>query len=318
MRALVAAAVLGALSFTGTGAWMYADAFWCSDPGRGGWSTVGPNDYARWEFSSLPGSGEHVQVELMVKVPSGQPRSLTLLASTPATTDWRPYAVAMQLVQDGGDGPYYFGQLQLARRDLRLGSQLSLRLWGPGWGAIALREDSLRLRLDGAWTTQTLGPFAMVWSAPYTAQWPAIGAQAGDRPTAIAPANPLPAPPSLELHRLPETESAAEAQLLSPGTYQGEIGWAGPNNEPDGYDFYQLNLQPGQNIRVTVRTDGGGLCGLDLFDPHGSWVAQLAPTTSLGLGFCADARGRWTICIRAQDCGQLVRYTLSVDISPTS
>lgn len=117
------------------GATHAAEGFWTT--GRGSdWHWLEPRDHARWEFFTLPAGGNpHVAVEafLCLAVPNGSaPPEIAVRFQIGTAAGPRPrlWVVRMHRIQANEGYAMYFGQLFLCRREIGLGSRLTVRLDG--------------------------------------------------------------------------------------------------------------------------------------------------------------------------------------------
>lgn len=293
----------------GAAEWIYPDAFWCTSRFDRGWYWLQDGSgYARWEFLSLPRS-EQIPLEVLVcAMADGElpPELAVKLSFAPVGSGiWTPFLLKLSRLQVGKNEAVYFGQLTLSRRSFNLGSALSVRAetaikeslgFGRHQGLqLGFRRDSLRLWDGGVFNP---GPFQEVW-------------------VSILPASVTPRddarPPSPLVKLLCETETMEDAHFLSPGRYRGELGWPGPGKPMDSRDWYRLNLQPGQMLRLSLTVSGNEECYLGLYNPRGGRVGEIRGNF-VELSYLADEPGGWYVRISCLRATGIIHYELSVSI----
>lgn len=285
---------------------VFPTAFWGSGNATGEAVWVSASGFARWEFLSLPMAYDHLVLKLTA-LAAGEDVPVIpvcLRIFTLSLREGRAFRLKLRKVSPG----IYFGQLCLSKRDLKSGSQLAIRLTPYPTGVkLGLDRYSLTLRVD---TGGVLGPTIAVRREQEYSGWlsPAGGPQATLLVRRAAAAE-------LSL-TLPETENMWEAVYIAPGTYAGELGWAGPGSPPDGADWFKVNLLPGQLVRVSFQAQAGVPCTLKLCDPAGNVVAELRAGSELALEYRVRERGPWLLGVTASDHTHLVHYKFSLEIRP--
>ncbi len=261
----------------------YAEWYWLSSPG-----------HARWEFLSIPSGAEpYLAVETFLCLPASAgafPSQIQARFALAGSAGGPPQAWLARLdrVQVNGTYALYFGQLFIPRRTV--GSRLVVTLNGAELGfPVGVHPYSVRVAA-------------------------AVGGGAITPPAAPA-SGPTAAPSSStdSVRRLlPPCESLESAPFLSPGTYQGALGWAGPGTVPAGKGVYRVNLRAGQI--VSVRVEAGGPCRLVLLDPSGRPVGEIEGSSWLGLEYRAAATGAWGIVVVCTNGGPRFDYTLTLEV----
>jgi len=319
VRGLLAFMVALTLGITATAEWVYPEVFWGRGSPAGEGILLSQLGYVRWEFWGLPSTGEHLLLELSARAEgAGAELPLCLRIKTPGMNDWRTYRIYLQRVQVRGDASLYFGQVCLARRDLALGSQLSVRIdpFAPGMG-IEFKRDSLRIKLGNGGTAAR--PITETWSEPFAGRLPSpAGGPVSPRSTQPPSSQPSRLVATGKAPVLPETEKMREAAYIAPGKYTGELGWAGPGSLPDASDWFLINLLPGQTVSIDLTVDGDAACSLSLYDPQGEPVASIRAGREIGLQYKVDMRGGWYLCVASQDHGRRFQYELLLEVRPAS
>jgi len=280
---------LGCMAMAGE---IFPSAFWGQGEAAADMVWLSPSGFARWQFSSLPLGCEGLTLELTARASGEAPEVIPvhLRVFTPSLPQGRAFRVELHKVGPGS----YFGQLCLSRRDIGMGSSLSVRLVPCPLGvAIGVDRHSLSLR------TGEPGSVIVAKREQEYAGWWAPAVQAAGSP------------------QLPEADRAWEATYIAPGTYGGELGWKGPGFPPDGVDWFKVNLLPGQLVRITFQVQPEVPCTLRLCDPAGRPVAELRSGYELGLEYRVGERGPWLVCVALHE-GQdeLVHYSFSLEIRP--
>lgn len=306
-------AVLGGLAvvwgWAVLGGTFYAEGFRTTGRGHGEWYWLSPQSHAVWEFFTLPANPEpYVAIEAFVCLlhpRGGLPGEIEVRFQIGTSTGCvsRTVVARLHCIQTSHESALYFGQAFLARRDVGLGSRLTVRLdggqsrlpvgvhsgsvrvsaglgWGPGPGGGAVTEAGRGGGLDEI----------------RTARGPTGGAGEG-QPT---------------VRSLPDSEHAETAPFLAPGVYRGELGWPGPYAPVDGKAVYRVILRPGQI--VTVRLEPSADCVLVLLDPAGRKVAEVEGSSWLGLEYRAAVGGAWQVVIACREGRPRFPYTLTVQI----
>ncbi|HEU68683.1 MAG TPA: hypothetical protein ENN53_05680 [Candidatus Acetothermia bacterium] len=278
--ALGAAAVADRFASTGQA---YADWYWIS---RG--------SDAQWEFVNLaPTSDPHLGLEAFLCLPVTDgplPAEIEVRfrVATGAGPGSRLYVARLWRTVASERYAMYFGQVFLSRRDLGVGSRLIVRLVGSQVeGPLGVHPTSVRVAMD---------------SAPALA----LAAPAGEVAGAAAAVS------DQSVRILPASASSASAPFLAPGTYRGELGWAGPYTAPIRRGLYKVNLRAGEVITVRIETES--CCVLSLRDPSGRKVGEVEGSSWLGLEYRAQVGGAWQILISCREGGSLFPYTLTLSI----
>lgn len=299
------AGLIGGWGAIGLGATLPAEGFRTTGQGSAGWYWLYPQCQAEWEFHSLPpGVESHVVVEAFVclSLPNGSaPAEIEVrFQVTTAAPIGRLWVARLCRIQSTAGHALYFGQLFLSRRELGLGSRLTVRLDGAQAGIpMGVHPNSVRI---------SLGPGGTPAPVPVAAApdgrgggWEEVAAATTGSAGAAAP-----------VRALPDSASAASAPFLAPGTYRGTLGWAGPYTEPIGKGVYKVHLRVGQI--VTVRIETTSPCTLCLLDPAGRKVGEVTGGSWLGLEYRAHTDGAWQILITCQDGRPRFPYTLTLGI----
>lgn len=272
---------------------------------------VGEMGYARWDFMGISPSPQQLVLQLSIWAQGGGDElPVCLRLSTPALGDWRLYRLRLRRISRGTIGWLYFGQLCISRRDLALGSSLSVRL-DPAVPDVRLWVDRTSVALL---TGEGDGPVISGVKVGEYAGWQAPTPPLAGVPRPINPSRPSPStlPPG-EPRQLPDTERFQDAAFLAPGLYRGEIGWPGPG--VDMNDWYKMNLRPGQTLRVALAVADGGRCGLAIYNARGERVASSKAGCELALEYLAETSGPWYLQISCPQLGQVVTYTLEIGIT---
>lgn len=285
---------------------IFPTAFWGTGNATGEAVWVSSSGFAHWEFLSLPIAYDHLVLTLTTRAAGEDVPVIPvcLRVSTLSLREGRVFRLELRKVKSG----LYFGQLCLSKRDLSSSSQLAIRLTPyPRGVELGLDRYSLTLRVD---TGGVPGPIIAVTREQEYSGW----LSPASRPQATPPVRrAAAAKPSLAL---PETEKMWEATYIAPGTYTGELGWAGPGSPPDGADWFKVNLFPGQLVRVSLQAPADVPCTLKLCDPAGNVVAELQTGCELALEYRVEERGPWLLGVMSSDHAHLVRYTFSLEIRP--
>jgi hypothetical protein len=264
--------------------------------------------YAWWDFS-LPGDlGHHVLIRIEVWALGSEPSLKVCLAvRTPASRAWRPFCPTLKRLAADFPGGIYFGELVISRRDFDLGSWLEVKLYPYSTaGTIRVGYRSVTLVTagpagEGSSATASYRQAAPAVSCPVLpvkADWDGDGD--GDGVSAIS---------------LPETDSSWNATWVAPGLYRGVIGGYSTCRCHDTADWFKVNLQPGQTLKVALKVESGVSCGLALYDPRGHKVASVNPGRTVALEYWAGERGQWYIEVfTTKEPIAESRYELLVDI----
>ncbi len=287
------------------GATLAAEGFWTTGTGYADWYWLDSRCHAEWEFFTLPASGESsVVVEAFLCLPTANgspPAEITArfkihTTSIPAGRLW---VARLNRIQTTADHAMYFGQLFLPRREIGLGSRLTVRLDGEQAAIpIGVHPGSVRVAVDPGRSVPALAA--------------AVSNDVGGPLEAGGPASAVPVHGSAALRTLPPSETVEAAPFLSPGTYRGTLGWTGPYEAPQGKGLYRVHLRAGEVI--TVRIETGSPCVLTLLDPNGRKVGEIAGSSWLGLEYRAHTSGAWQLLIACPSGGPRFTYTLSLGI----
>ncbi len=294
-------AVVGALAATWCGAALgaaaVAEGFASTGQAYAGWYWISRGTQARWEFLSLPSTSDPflcLEAFLCLPVADGPlPAEIEVRfqIETGAGPGSRLYVARLGRTMVGESYAMYFGQVFLSRRDLEVGSRLIVRLHGSQAEVpLGVHPSSVRVALS---TTPAL----------------ASAAPASEVVGAAAVASSTPTQPA---RALPLSVSPDSAPFLAPGTYRGELGWAGPYTAPIGRGLYKVNLRAGEIVTVRIETESS--CVLSLRDPSGRKVGEVEGSSWLGLEYRAQVGGAWQILISCREGGPLFPYTLTLSI----
>ena len=279
----------------------FASTFFAScPPDSSGVAWISPEKgYCQWQFYDLSWEGQYLCLELFLytrgwRVPPPSFLSLTLRLSTFGTALTR--TLALQRIGERGEIVSYFGQLILARRELGLGSYLSVRISG-GPSGVELGLSASSLRVFGERTFY-------------------VGASGGvGGPIVLNPPASSPAAPSSPLSpekTFRECEGMADAPYVSPGRYKGELGWPGPGKSLDAKDWLRVNLNAGHILEVRISTPTP--VSVQLLDPAGREVGRISGAGELGLTFQASVRGAHYICVSIFESCPPFTYILDISI----
>lgn len=292
-----------AWGWLGWGATLAAEGFWTTGPSYADWYWLDSRCHAQWDFFTLPLGGEpHVGVEAFVclATPSGDgPSQIEVRFQIGTASTTRLWVARLNRVQANPGYGMYFGQLFLSRREIGLGSRLTVRLDG-GQGAIAMGVHPASVRVS-------VGPGS---TAPMMASVSPNG-QGGSSDEVAGGAAAAGSATSF-VRTLPASETPDGAPFLAPGTYRGTLGWAGPYAVPQGKGLYRVNLHAGEILAVRIET--GSPCALYLLDPSGRRVGEIEGSSWLGLEYRAHVAGAWQLIIACRTAGVQFPYTLSVAI----
>lgn len=293
------AAVAGLIAVWGgaaLGAAAVADGFASTGQAYADWYWISGDSYARWEFATLPPTSDpYLGLEAFLCLPIADlplPAEIEvrLQIETGVGSAQRLYVVRLGRTVVEGHYSLYFGQVFLSRRELGVGSRLIVRLEGSQAGVpLGVHASSIRVCVAG-------GTAAMVAVAA-----PVGGG--GESPTVGSP-EPVPA--------LPVSTHPEAAPFLAPGTYRGELGWAGPYTVPLGRGVYRVTLRAGQILTVRVETESP--CVLTLHDPTGRKVGEVEGGSWLGLEYRVPVGGAWQIVVACHSGRPVFPYTLTVGI----
>jgi len=103
-----------------------------------------------------------------------------------------------------------------------------------------------------------------------------------------------------------------DAPYLSPGRYQGELGWPGPGQALDSKDWLRVNLNAGHILELRVSTPKP--VSVQLLDPNGREVGRISGSGELGLTFQASVRGAHYICVSIFESCPPFTYILDISI----
>lgn len=291
--------VVGAIAVSwaaALGAATVADGFASTGHAYADWYWISSGSHAQWEFATLPPTSDpYLGLEAFVCLPTADrlpPAEIEVRfqIGTGVQSDRRLYLVRLGRTVVGDHHAMYFGQAFLSRRELGVGSRLIVRLEGSQAEVpLGVHPTAIRVRVAGG-------------AAPTVAVAAPAGA-AGGISTTGAPD---------EVRILPISTHPEAAPFLAPGTYQGELGWAGPYTTPLGRGVYNVNLRAGEIITVRVETESP--CVLTLHDPTGRKVGEVEGSSWLGLEYRVPVGGAWQIVVACRSGGPLFPYTLTVGI----
>jgi len=304
-RLALAGGLILAWGWLTCGATLAPEGFWTTGQGYADWYWLGPCSRAQWEFLNLPTGGDsHVTLEafLCLSMPNGGAPSEIVVRFQIRTTSGcasRALVTRLSRVQANHDHAMYFGQVFLSRRDIGLGSRLTVRLDGAqGTIPLGVHPNSVRVRVGPGGS-----PVPILATATPHGQGGGLDEVVG----AVA----LAGPSASIVRSLPPSEVAADAPFLSPGTYRGTLGW-GPYSVPNGRGLYRVNLRVGEII--TVRIETSSPCVLYLLDPSGRTVGEVEGSSWLGLEYRAHIAGAWQVLIACRTGAPRFPYTLTLGI----
>lgn len=280
------------VAVAGNGTVLLPDGFATTGHGYADWYWISIPSHARWEFLAIPAGGEpYLAVEAFLCLPAAAgafPSEIQARFAIAGSAGGPPQVWLTRLgrVQANGTYALYFGQLFIPRR--AVGSRLVVTLSGTELGfPVGVHPHSVRV--------VAAAESGLVTPPP---------------PLATGPTGATAAP--LLRRLLPPCESLENAPFLTPGTYQGSLGWAGPGSSPVGKAAYRVNLRAGQIVSVRVETEG--VCRLLLLDPLGHPVGEIEGSSWLGLEYRAGATGSWGILVVCRDGGPRFDYTLTLEV----
>jgi len=294
-----------AVGLVGTGATFFASGradsqgwTWLSD-------LAGP---VRWQFFALPRESQWLSVEILMQTRDWRtppPSSLPVTTRFSTFSSSRTRRLLLQRVGKKGGYVSYFGQVILARRELDLGSYLSVELLGwPAGVTIGVHEDSVRIRGEE------------IAFAEFT------GGGAGG-PLAPLPSDPQPLSilsPNLQEQRAPsegrtirECTGMEDAPYLSPGRYMGTLGWPGPGQALYSRDWFRVNLWPGYLLEVRINSPRA--IRLGILNPSGQEVGWVEGSGQVGIVYQALQAGTYWVCVSIAESTPLFTYTLDFSIS---
>lgn len=255
-----------------------------------GWTWFpGARGQAQWQFYDVPGEGHHLAVEILLQTRGWRtpPPSLSLTLQFFTFSSSVTRRVQLQRIGEKGECVAYFGQVILARRDLHLGSYLAVKLKsGPAGVEIGVHPSSVRIKGETP-AGGIAGPLVPEMSrAPF-------------------------APPPISL-TIRECVGMKDAPYVSPGWYEGELGWPGPGSPPDSQDWLRVNLGATQLLEVRVCSPYT-VC-LALFDPFGQEVGRVRGSGQIGISYQASVPGAHWICVSIGECAPLFTYIIGLAI----
>ena len=279
----------------------FASTFFASCPlDSSGVAWISPEaGYAQWQFYDLAWEGQYLCLEFFLctrgwRVPPPSFLSLTLRLSTFATALTKN--IALQRIGEKGEVVSYFGQLILSRRELGLGSYLSVRVsGGPSGVELGLSSNSLRVFGERTFYAESAG---------------GTGGPLVPAPSGSSVSRPSSSPSSANTFR--ECQGMEDAPYVSPGRYQGELGWPGPGKTLDSKDWLRVNLNAGHILELRVNTPKP--VSVQLLDPNGREVGRISGSGELGLTFQAAFRGTHYLCISIFESFPSFTYVLDISI----
>ena len=298
---LCAALVVG--GWTAGGATLAAEGFATTGQGYADWYWLHPQSHAQWDFFGLPGgTGPHIAVEafLCLALPNGSMPSeieVRFLVGTGPGQASGLRVARLARVQANEGYALYFGQVFISRREIAVGSRLTVRLDGSTGGLpVGVHPHSVRV---------TVGPGGGATPAELTVA-PNGGSVEDVHGTLAAPVA------AVSVRTLPDSTEAGAAPFLSPGTYSGSLGWRGPYDTPIGKGVYRVHLRAGEV--VTLRVETAAPCLLVLMDPMGRKVGEVEGSSWLGLEYRATTSGAWQIHIVCREGGPRFAYSVTLGI----
>lgn len=259
----------------------------------------GETGYAQWQFYDLSWEGQYLCLELFLhtrgwRVVPPSMLSLPLRLSTFGASLTKN--VALQRVGEKGEVVNYFGQLILARRELGLGSYLSVRIsGGPSGVELGLSANSLRVFGERTVYVGLAGGAGgpVVFNPPV----PSISAAS----SSFTPERTF-----------RECEGMEDAPYVSPGRYRNELGWPGPGQAVDAKDWLRVNLNVGHVLELRVSVPKP--VSVQLLDANGREVGRISGAGELGLTFQAPIRASYCICVSITETSPLFTYVLDISI----
>lgn len=305
---MILSGLVVAWGWAALGGVFYADGFRTTGRGSGDWYWLSQQTHAQWEFFALPSNPDpYVALEtfLGLSQPNGTaPTEIEVRFQIATSTRCvrRTYVARLNRVQANHGSALYFGQVFLSRRDVGLGSRLTVRLDGAQSRLpLGVHSSSVRVRVSGG-----LAPIPVLVAATEAGRGGGLDEVSGILATGSPVGNPQ------TVRSLPDSEHAATAPFLAPGVYRGELGWPGPYQAMNGRDVYRVNLRVGQVVTVRVEASSG--CILILLDPTGRKVGAVEGSSWLGLEYRANVAGAWQVLIACREGGPRFPYTLTLNI----
>jgi len=303
----VLCAAVTMVAWTAGGATLAAEGFATTGQGGAGWYWLHPQSHAQWEFFGLPsGSDPYIALEafLCLSLPNGSTPAeieVRFLIGTVVGQSSGLRVARLSRIQSNADYAMYFGQVFIPRREIGLGSRLTVRLEGGPIGLpVGVHPHSVRLAMGSG------GGAPMVSSSVLSGQGGSLEEVygSGGAATPFAAAAPV--------RTLPDSAVINSAPFLTPGTYRGTLGWSGPYDTPTGMGLYRVNLRVDEV--VTLRVETTSPCLLVLVDPTGRKVGEIEGSSWLGLEYRATVGGAWQVHIICREGGPRFPYTLTLGI----
>jgi hypothetical protein len=284
----------------------YAEGFRTTGSGYEDWYWLSAQTHAQWEFLTLPASSDpYVALEafLCLRAPNGTAPGeieVRFQFATAGGHTRRTHVARLTRIQANHESALYFGQVFLSRRELGIGSRLSVRLDGAQ-SRLSIGVHPSSVRVSG-------GPGGGPGLVAFTEN--GRGGGPDEVSAILGGAGSLVGVPST-VRSLPDSGSA-EAPFLAPGVYRGELGGPGAYHTVDMKDVYRVNLRVGQI--VTVRVEATSQCVLILLDPLGRKVGEIGGSASLGLEHRATVTGVWQILVLCWVGSPPLTYTMTLHI----
>lgn len=305
MRAAWLAVLSLSVGLTGAGTTFFASG--CTD--SAGWTWLsGATGQPQWQFYDLPWECQYLSVEIFLQTRGWRtppPSTLCLTFQFSTFTSSLIRKVQLQRVSEKGEYVAYFGQLILARRDLNVGSFLTVKLKGGRQDVeIGVHSSSVRILGEGiSFAGPGLGGVG----------GPLVAGVSGSADPALT-FSPFPSRGSESGLEKTFRESAGmeDAAYVSPGRYVGELGWPGPGNALDSQDWLRVNLNVGHLLEARVESPRP--VSLSIFNPLGQEVGRVRGLGQIGLTYQAPAPGAYWICISISESVPLFTYTLDLTI----
>ncbi|MCS7239665.1 MAG: hypothetical protein NZ651_00185 [Candidatus Bipolaricaulota bacterium] len=268
------------------------------------WLRMG-NGLAQWQFYDIAWEGQFLNVELVLQTRGWQippPISLTIALQFSTFGASLTRRVCLQRVAEASGVIQYFGQVVIARRDLKFGSYLCIQLSEAPLGVeVGVHPSSLRIL--GEHTGYLGQGSAGGVGGPLVASPP----KDGGKGEAVV----FPAASTVE-RKLRECVGMEDAPYVSPGRYLGELGWPGPGSSVDCRDWLRVNLNTGHVLEVLINTPR--TVNLWLLNPWGQEVGRVSGFGKIGLTYQATARGVYWVCISVTESPPSFTYTLDLSI----
>lgn len=272
-----------------------------------GWRWLSsPAGQAWWRFYDLSWEGQYLGVEILVQTRgwwTPPPLSLSLSFRFSALSSVLTKRLQLQRVGQEGQYVTYFGQAILARRDLNLGSYLSVELVGGPIGIeIGVHQSSVRIRgeIFSGGAGGMGGPLVPAPSDPQV------------RPASSPALSQPKLSPEPEVKTIRECVGREDAPYVSPGHYLCTLGWPGPGEPVDSQDWFRVNLGPGYLLEVQI--DSPQTVRLSILDQSGQEVGWVRGSGKIGLSYQAPRGGVYWVCVSLVEGIPIFTYTVDLTI----